>query len=381
MKIVLAIDSYKGCASSSQLSAWVKEAILSVDAQSNVVACCIADGGEGMLEATMRALGGQKITCQVHGPLMEPMEAQYGILNDGTTAVIEMAQAAGLPLVLASQRNPLVTTTYGVGELLKDALKRGCRKCIIGIGGSATNDAALGMLQALGYRFLDKEGHELGQGGQILEAFDRIDESAVMPELKACEIIVACDVDNVMIGPKGSAHVYAGQKGADTDMIERLDAGMVHFTQRLAVLGKDDVAMHPGSGAAGGMGGGLQAFLGATLKPGIEILLDEMRFDELIGDADWVISGEGRIDHQSLMGKVLCGVSKRCQKANVPLIALGGGVSDDLEEHEGIDAIFSIMRYPICLEDAMCHQTAKKLVQQSVKEIFRLIKVAQKKRE
>ena len=375
MKIVLAIDSFKGCASSQELSAWIEEGIRDVYQDATVTACYIADGGEGMLLALMQNLKGEIVTCSVHDPLMQVIDAQYGILEDGKTAVIEMAQAAGLPLVAYEKRNPLFTTTFGVGELVKDAMARGCRKFIVGIGGSATNDAGLGMMQALGYRFLDEEGTVLGFGGAILEKIHHIDESQVESGLKACEFIVACDVDNVMYGENGSAHIYAGQKGADAAMIERLDAGMQHFTQRLNVLLSKDVAHNVGSGAAGGMGGGMQAFLDAKLRSGIEIILDQICFDAHLKDATLVISGEGRIDKQSLMGKVLCGVSKRAKNAGVPLIALGGGIADELEEHEGVDALFSIMRYPISLEEAMEKACAQKLVKQSVKEIFRLIKI------
>jgi len=375
MKVVLAIDSFKGCASSQELSAWIEEGICSVYKEATVSACYIADGGEGMLDAIMQNVKGKIVTCNVHDPLMNLIRAQYGILEDGVTAVIEMAQAAGLPLVPYEKRNPLVTTTFGVGELVKDAIEKGCRKFIVGIGGSATNDAGLGMMQALGYRFLDENGTELGYGGAMLEKINTIDESHVLPVLKACEFVVACDVDNVMYGSHGSAQIYAGQKGADSAMIERLDAGMIHFTQRLkAVLGKD-VALNAGSGAAGGMGGGMQAFLDAKLRSGIEIILDQIGFDAHLKDATLVITGEGRIDRQSLMGKVLSGVSKRCQKAGVPLIALGGGIADELEEHEGVDALFSIMRYPMSLEEAMEKSRAEKLVKQSVKEIFRLVKL------
>nr|WP_245394739.1 glycerate kinase [Sulfurospirillum diekertiae] len=195
MKVVLAIDSFKGCASSQELSAWIEEGIKEVYTEADVHACYIADGGEGMLFAIMQNVKGKILTCNVHDPLMNPISAQYGILEDGITAVIEMAQAGGLPLVPKEKRNPLVTTTYGVGEMVKDAIERGCRKFIVGIGGSATNDAALGMLQALGYRFLDVTGNELGLGGAILESVHHVDESYVLPELKACEFIVACDVE------------------------------------------------------------------------------------------------------------------------------------------------------------------------------------------
>ena len=374
MNVVLAIDSFKGCASSQELSTWIEEGIKEVYQKAHVTACYIADGGEGMLAAIMQNVKGTIVTCNVHDPLMNPISAQYGILDDGVTAIIEMAQAGGLPLVPKEKRNPLLTTTFGVGEMVKDAIAKGCRKFIVGIGGSATNDAALGMLQALGYRFLDKSGNELGFGGAILGKVHHVDESHVLPALKTCEFIVACDVDNVMFGPSGSAHIYAAQKGADAVMIERLDAGMKQFTQVLKnTLGKD-VAMNAGSGAAGGMGGGMQAFLDAKLRSGIEIILDQIGFDGHLKDATLVITGEGRIDQQSLMGKVLSGVSKRAQKAGVPLIALGGGIADELEEHEGVDALFSIMRYPMSLEEAMEKQRAEKLVKQSVKEIFRLIK-------
>lgn len=375
MKVVLAIDSFKGCASSQELSAWIEEGIKEVYEEAVVHACYIADGGEGMLSALMQNVKGKIVTCNVHDPLMNPISAQYGILEDGTTAVIEMAQAGGLPLVPKEKRNPLLTTTFGVGEQVKDAIEKGCRKFIVGIGGSATNDAALGMLQALGYRFLDASGKELGLGGAILESVHHVDESHVLLELKQCEFTVACDVDNVMYGPRGSAHIYAGQKGADAAMIERLDAGMKHFTEVLKKTVGKDVAMHAGSGAAGGMGGGMQAFLNATLRSGIEIILDQIGFDDHLNNATLVLTGEGRIDRQSLMGKVLSGVSKRCKKAGIPLIALGGGIADELEEHEGVDAIFSVMRYPMSLEEAMEKNRAEKLVKQSVKEIFRLIKL------
>lgn len=374
MKIVLAIDSFKGCASSQELSSWISEAIKEVYPNAEVVACHIADGGEGMLDAIMQNVRGKTITCKVHDPLMKPITAQYGILEDSTTAVIEMAQAAGLPLVPKEKRNPLLTTTYGVGELIKDAITKGCRKFIVGLGGSATNDAGLGMLQALGYGFFDGNGNELGRGGVILEKIHAIDESQVLPILKACEFIVACDVDNVMYGKNGTAHIYAVQKGADVAMIERLDLGMEHFVEVLKNTLDKDVAMNAGSGAAGGMGGGMQAFLDAKLRSGIEIILDQIGFDAHLKDATLVVTGEGCIDKQSLMGKVLSGVSKRCKNAGVPLIALGGGIADELEDHEGVDALFSIMRYPMSLEEAMEKPRAEKLVKQSVKEIFRLIK-------
>ncbi|AFL69781.1 glycerate kinase [Sulfurospirillum barnesii] len=380
MNVVIAIDSFKGCASSQELSGWIEEGIKNVYVEAEVTPCFIADGGEGMLHALMQNRDGKIITCNVHNPLMQPIEAQYGILSDGMTAVIEMAQASGLPLVPKEQRNPLKTTTYGVGELIKDALLRGCRKFIVGIGGSATNDAGLGMLQALGYRFLDKNGDVLGYGGEILEKVEKVDFSGVEPLLEQCEFSVACDVDNVMYGAKGCVHVYAPQKGADALMVERLDAGMVHFCEVLERSYGKSIAHVAGSGAAGGMGGGILAFLkNASLRSGIEIILDAMHFDETLKGATLVITGEGRIDTQSLMGKVLSGVSKRARRAGVPLIALGGGIADDLEMCEEIDALFSIMRYPIHLEEAMEKERTKQLVTKSTTEIFRLIRAILRK--
>jgi len=379
MKIVLAIDSFKGCATSKELSLWMTKAITSVYPEAHIHACEISDGGEGLTEALVSNTQGRMITCNVHDPLMNPICATYGLLGDGKTCVIEMAQAAGLPLVPKEKRNPLVTTTYGVGELVKDALNRGIRSFIIGIGGSATNDAAVGMLQALGFRFLDASNKELGYGGVILEQIHHVDTTQVLPELRECSFKVACDVDNVMYGTHGSAHVYAAQKGADEAMIERLDAGMKSFATVIEAFCHHNVAILPGSGAAGGMGGGLMAFLGATLHSGIDLVLDQLNFNHLIKDATMVITGEGRIDRQSLMGKVICGIAKRTQKADVPLIALAGGIADELEEHPGVDALFSIAQHPLSLEEAMQKERTKLWVERSTQEIFRLMKTMQKR--
>jgi len=379
MKIVLAMDSFKGCASSKELSLWMAKAIIAVYPEAHIHACEISDGGEGIAEALVANTQGEMITCKVHDPLMNPMSATYGLLGDHKTCVIEMAQAAGLPLVPQAKRNPLLTTTYGVGELVKDAINRGIRSFIIGIGGSATNDAALGMLQALGFRFLDTSGNALGYGGIILEQIAHVDTTQVLPELRHCTFKVACDVDNVMCGPNGCAHVYGPQKGADETMIARLDAGMQSFAKVIESFCHHDVAQLAGSGAAGGMGGGLMAFLGATLHSGIDLVLDQLAFDHLIEDATIVMTGEGRIDQQSLMGKVICGIAKRTQKADVPLIALAGGIADELRDHPGVDALFSISQYPLALEEAMQKERTQRWVERSTQEIFRLMKTMHKR--
>lgn len=380
MKVVIAIDSFKGCMSSCELAQSIKEGIKEVYTEAIVEAYEVADGGEGTLQAMVNNTDGKIITCKVHDPLMNPINANYGILGDGKVAVIEMASASGLPLVPLNKRNPLITTTFGVGELIKDALHNGCQEFIVGIGGSATNDAGVGMLQALGYRFLDKEGYEVGLGGGELGKIVDIDDTNVLPALKTASFLVACDVDNPMYGKRGAAQIYSRQKGASEEDVLLLDANVKHFADIIEKrLGKE-VAHIAGSGAAGALGGGFLAFLNAQLRSGIEIVLDALDFDAKIKDADFVITGEGKIDAQSLMGKVISGVAKRTQKHHVPLLALAGHVEDNAKEAHGhgIDAIFSIMNAPMELCDAMVKETTHKLMKHNIEEIFRLIKVARK---
>ena len=381
MKVVIAIDSFKGCMSSHELSVCIEEGIKVVYPDAVIDACEVADGGEGTLQAMVNNTNGNILTCKVHDPLMREIEAQYGILGDGKTAVIEMARSSGLPLVPLEKRNPLVTTTFGVGELIKDAISKGCTEFIVGIGGSATNDAGVGMLQALGYRFLDKSGAEVGLGGGELGNIYSIDTSNAMKELKFCHFLIACDVDNPMYGARGASQIYGRQKGATEEMVLVLDANIKHFASVIEeCLGKD-IAHIQGTGAAGALGGGFLAFLDAQLRSGIEIVLDTIHFEDKIKDASFVITGEGKIDAQSLMGKVISGISKLTQKHKVPLLALAGHVEDDAKEahQHGVDAIFSIMNYPISLSDAMQKENTQKLMKQSVEEIFRLIKISKTK--
>lgn len=378
MNVVIAIDSFKGCASSYELSHAIEEGIKKVYPEVTVSAYEVADGGEGTLEAMVANSGGKIFTCNVHDPLMNLIQAQYGILGDGVTCVIEMARASGLPLVPKEKRNPLITTTFGVGELIKEALTQGCRKFIVGIGGSATNDAGVGMLQALGFSFLDAQGKEVGFGGGVLGEIVCIDVTHALSVLCECTFTIACDVDNPMYGERGAAHIYSRQKGASEADVLRLDANVKHFANVIEKeLGKE-VASIKGSGAAGALGGGFLAFLNAQLCSGIDIVLEAIHFDERLKTADFVITGEGKIDAQSLMGKVISGIAKRCAKAKVPLIALAGGVEDDaFASHEsGVSAIFSILQAPMSLEEAMCKETTLRQTTQSAEELFRLIKVA-----
>lgn len=376
MKVVVAVDSFKGCMTSNEVNQAVSNGIKMVFPDAEVIKVPIADGGEGTVETLIEGLGGELIEKEVNGPLMKPVIAKYGILKD-QTAVIEMASASGLPLVKSNERNPLKTTTYGVGELINDAINRGCRNFIVGIGGSATNDAGCGMLQALGYRFFDQEGTELNGTGESLSQITSIDVQKVMPELKDCHFQVACDVDNPLYGPRGAAYVFARQKGADDQMVEQLDQGLKHFASVVKKEFNKEIDHISGTGAAGGLGGGFVAFLNAELKPGISIIFDQLNLEQKVVRADCLITGEGRMDFQSVMGKAPSGIAKLGQRFNIPVIAIAGSLTDDaydLHQH-GITALFSIMNEPMTLEEAMESKQALKRVEMITSEIFRLIKM------
>lgn len=381
MKIVVAADSFKGSLTSAELADAVETGVHKVYPEADVVKVPVADGGEGTVQALVDGTGGIYRTVKVFGPLMEPETALYGITGDGKTAVIEMASASGLPLVPANKRNPMKTSTYGTGELIKDALHKGCREFLIGIGGSATNDCGMGMMQALGMKFLDSEGNELEGCGASLEKTDSIDDTGLLPEAKEARFIIACDVDNPLYGENGAAHVYSRQKGADEKMVLELDEGLKHFCAVVKEKYGFDMNELPGAGAAGGLGGGFAAFLGGKLQPGIDIILGMTDLAGKIEGADFVITGEGRIDFQSVMGKTPTGVSKLAAKQNIPVIAIAGAVADDagvVHDH-GINSLFSIMNYPITLEEAMDPDRAKTFVEKNMEEIFRLVKTCELK--
>lgn len=380
MKIVVAIDSFKGSLSSLGLGNAIEKGIKQVYPNSSVKKIPIADGGEGTIEALVEGTAGEIINLEVNGPLMKPVIASYGIMGDRRTAVIEMATASGLPLVNVEERNPTKTTTFGTGELIRDAINRGCREFIVGIGGSATNDGGLGMLQGLGYIFLDESGNPLHGCGESLGKVSSIDSSKAMKELKECNFLIACDVENPFYGLKGAAHVYGRQKGATKEMVLSLDSGLKYFAETVKKLLNKDINVS-GAGAAGGLGGGFVGFLNSTLKPGIDIVLEEVKLISHIKDADFVITGEGRIDFQSIMGKAPVGVSKLCKSNNIPVIALAGSVADDaVATHDyGIGSIFSIMNSPMTLKEAMDSKNTEKLVEKNTEEIFRLIKICEEK--
>lgn len=374
MNVLVAIDSFKGSLSSNELADAVESGIHKVSGEINVKKAPIADGGEGTIDALVGGLGGDKIEVKVKGPLFEEVIAEYGILKDNT-AVIEMASASGLTLVPDQLRNPMQTTTYGVGELINDAIKRGCRDFLIGIGGSATNDAGIGMLNALGYRFFDDINHELSPTGASLINITRIDKSEVNQSLNQCRFTVACDVDNPFYGPEGAAHIYAGQKGAEEDEVLVLDQGLKNFSEVIARELAVDISLEKGAGAAGGLGGGFMAFLNAELKPGTDIIFDKIALEEKVVWADIIITGEGKLDHQTAMGKVPVGVAKLAQKHHKTVIALAGSITEDaIKLHDfGVTAMFSIIDAPMTLAEAMESENARRMVRKKVIEIFRLL--------
>ena len=374
MKIIIAIDSFKGSLTSEEAAQATQEGILKVLPQCQAETIPVADGGEGMLSIMLNATKGRKQAIQAYNPCMKLIQAEYGISADEKTAFIEMANISGLPLIKEIERNPLKTTTYGTGELICDALERGCREFVVGIGGSATNDAGTGMLQALGFRFLDAKGNELGLGGETLEHITSIDTSSIHPLLKDAHFTVACDVQNPFYGPNGAAYVYARQKGADESMIATLDRGMHRFAQVLLKETGKDIGPIPGSGAAGGMGGGMIALLNAELKSGADLLLDTCRFKERITDASLIITGEGKIDGQSLMGKIPGKILQAGQAAGIPVIALAGCVEDEkLLTEAGFKGIYAIKPKEMTLEEAIKKDVAMKNIKSTARKIIHSI--------
>lgn len=372
-KVIIAIDSYKGCLSSAEAGQAVAEGIHKVFPACHTLCLPVADGGEGIVDTLLKATKGKYIETQAHDPLMRIRQTSYGILGDGKTAVIEMAQISGLPLLSEKERNPMKTNTYGTGELILDALRKGYREFLIGIGGSATNDAGMGMLQALGYQFYDANGKILDAEGAQLIHIAHIDTSKVSPLLHESRFTVACDVSNPFYGPQGAAHVFAPQKGASAEETCLLDAGLQHFAGIIRSTTGMSVDNLPGAGAAGGLGGSLSAFLHATLQPGIDLILDALRLDDLLTDADLIITGEGHSDRQTLMGKVPMGVLKRAQAAGVPTLLISGGIEDTGALNEaGFLAVFSTTPSPLSLKQAMQPETARQNIRETITQICRI---------
>jgi glycerate kinase len=372
-KFLLVPDSFKGTMDSSEICDIMKQSIRTHYPDAEIISIPVADGGEGSVDSFVSALNGRKQYVTVKGPFFEPVDAFYGII-DGATAVIEMAACAGLPLA-GDHLDPCAATTYGVGELIAHAVKSGCKKVIVGLGGSSTNDAGAGMAAALGVKFLDEEGNEFVPVGGTLSRINRIDLSNRMKELDGVEIITMCDIDNPLYGTSGAAYVFGPQKGADEATVQLLDEGLKNISSVIQKDLKQDVSTVPGSGAAGGMGAGMVAFLGSRLQMGIETVLDTVHFDTLLKDADMVFTGEGKLDTQSLRGKVVIGVARRAGQAGVPVIAVVGDIGDKVEAvySMGVTAVFSINRVAVDFKKAKLR--SKDDLHLTMEDVMRLLRV------
>ncbi len=355
MQLIIAPDKFKGSMSAPEAAERIKKAAANVLPGAKLVLLPLSDGGEGLVDSLAGKNRDNLQTSTVTGPLGKPVEAVWGLTDEGNTSVIEMAAASGLHLIPEAERNPFFTSTYGTGELIKASLDHGCSRLIIGIGGSATNDGGAGMAQALGAKFYDRFGKELETGGVALEKLEKIDISGLDPRLRQVETLVACDVNNPLTGENGAAYVYGPQKGATPEMVEQLDRALQNYAR---VIKKDlglEVNEIPGSGAAGGLGAGLITFLGAELRSGIELVLDALKIDQYLPGTDLLITGEGKLDGQSAHGKAPVGVARRAAKYNVPVIALAGSLEGDLDvfHREGITACFAVADGPLSLEESI----------------------------
>lgn len=377
MKAVIAIDSLKGSLSSLEAGDAIKSGILKVMPEADVCIRPLADGGEGTVEALALGMGGTLENISVTGPLGEKVDCVYGVIQESKTAIIEMSGAAGITLVPETARNPLHTTTYGVGEVIKDAINKGCRHFIVGIGGSATNDGGVGMLQALGYGMLDKDGIQVPAGAKGLEKLVHITDDQVISELKECTFKVACDVTNPLCGEFGCSAIFGPQKGATKEMIQDMDQWLSNYAKITAKKYEKADAKQPGTGAAGGLGFAFLAYTNAVLESGIQIVLEETKLEKYVQEADIVITGEGRLDGQTVFGKAPIGVAKIAKKHHKPVIAFSGAVTKDAvacNEH-GIDAFFPILRSVQTLEEAMDSSVARENMIATVEQVFRLIKI------
>lgn len=374
MKIVIAPDSFKASMTAAEATQAIERGIRKVVPDAETVNIPMADGGEGTVAALVQSTNGRFVQKTASGPLGAAVEGTYGILGDNVTAVIEMAAVSGLPLVPQDKQNPLNTTTYGTGELIKDSLEAGCREIIIGIGGSATNDAGTGMAQALGVKFFAQQNAEITEQmrGGLLGAVTRIDISGLHPAIRKSRITVACDVDNPLLGERGCVHVYAPQKGASPDIVTRLETDMRQFIDIAEAATDSRVRDVPGAGAAGGLGAGLMAFLNAELKPGIELVLNASDFANRLKGADLVITGEGKLDYQTAFGKTISGITSTARKHNIPVIAIAGTIEPSSKLYEmGLLSYFSICPGPVSLEQSIAN--GDKYLEDQVERVMRIL--------
>lgn len=370
MNILVAPDSFKDSLSASEASRIISEAISAVIPSASIRQIPISDGGEGLLEALLTPLQGTLVSVSVKDPLHRTIEASYGLVDQGKTAIIEMATASGLELLSIEERNPLITSTYGTGELIKDALDKGCTKIIIGLGGSATNDGGMGMIKALGGLFLDQNQQEIEEGGGALNTLYSIDLSGLDKRLQHVKIICACDVSNPLTGPSGASYIYAKQKGASEDMLTILDSNLNKYATVVKKTLKKDLKYIPGTGAAGGTAMSLLAFLDATLTPGITLITELLQLEKHMKEAQLVVTGEGRIDAQTLHGKTIMGIASLAKKHSVPVLVFTGSIGQGISEiyNQGVTSIFSIVNKPMSLETAI--KNATQLLHTSVTNVF-----------
>ncbi len=376
MKVVIAIDSFKGSMSSMEAGESAKAGVKLVLKDADIEVRPLADGGEGTVDAIVSACKGRIVEVDVTGPAGKKVTCSYGIVDKTHTGIIEMSGAAGITQVSGEEKNPLYTTTYGVGEVIKDAIEKGCRHFVVGIGGSATNDGGVGMLQALGFDFLDANGEAIRRGAIGLKDLKTIGTKNVLPELKMCTFRIACDVTNPLCGTTGASAIYGPQKGATKEMIQDMDQWLLSY----ATLAKESFsnadANYPGAGAAGGMGFAFLTFLGGSLESGIKIVLEETDLRSYVKDADIVITGEGRLDGQTVMGKAPIGVAKLAKEYSIPVLGFSGCVTEDAVacNSEGIDAFFPVLRSVTSLEDALNPKNAMRNMTDTVEQVFRTIK-------
>ena len=375
MKIVVAPDSFKGSVTALQAADAIEQGLRRVFPNAEIDKIPMADGGEGTVQSLVDATGGHIQTQRVIGPLGNEVDAEFGILADGVTAVIEMAAASGLTLVPPHQRNPLHTTTYGTGQLIHAALDAGCRRLIIGIGGSATNDGGAGMAEALGSQFLNADRKPIERGGGALSELTSIDTTSIHSEIANTDTVVACDVNNPLTGPEGASHVYGPQKGATPEMVKTLDAHLEHYDEVLMQTFGQSFNNIPGAGAAGGLGAGLMAFLNAELKLGVDIMIDTVKLKDRMKGASLVITGEGQLDFQTAFGKTPVGVAKVAKADNIPVIAIAGGIGEGAEAvyNAGIDAMLGIVQAPMPLENAV--EDAPQLIADIAEQAARLVMI------
>lgn len=372
-KVILAFDSFKGSVNAKEITDAIKSTIQKFQPDCEIVSFPIADGGEGTMEVLSDHLKAHKTSCLVHDPLMRIITSTYAFTKDGRTAIMEMAAAAGLPLLTPEERNPLNTTTFGVGEMIKDALQKGCRHILLGIGGSATNDAGIGMMNALGVRFFDSDKKEIKPTGGLLSNIAYIDTSNLISELKDTQFTIISDVNNPFCGPMGAAYVFAPQKGGNEEQIKLLDKGLYHYGKLILNKFGKDIFNIPGAGAAGGMGGGLIPYLNIEIRQGSKAILQILNFKETLKDTSLIFTGEGKIDRQTTMGKALQGIVELAKEADIPVIALGGAIEETEQLNKlGFTGVFSIQSGPVTLQDAMKKETALNNLSRTVIQIIRI---------